>query len=174
MCGVIHAGYWVCLLRLTWLLFCCELQDLFVLEMEAVNLAEAIADLDRQERLLTLELKDVLTDIATPEVSDTEADNEDIEETDLANVRDSLMQVDSFPRRYTEYSELYQRAEYRLKAKLKVRFAKKLLKSVRLAPLMAGPNLTESLDRVKSTYPDDGGREGINLLVAIHNIVIEN
>jgi hypothetical protein len=145
-----------------------------VLEMEAVNLAEAIADLDRQERLLTLELKDVLCDIATPEASDTEADNEGNQETDLSNVRGSLMQVDSFPRRHTEYSELYQRAEYRLKAKLKVRFAKKLLKSVRLEPLMSGSNFIESLNRVESTYPDDGGREGINLLVAIHNIVIEN
>jgi len=142
--------------------------------MEAVNLAEAIADLDRQERLLTLELKDVLCDIATPEVSDTEADHEDNVETDLADIRGSLMQVDSYPRRHTEYSELYQRAEYRLKAKLKVRFAKKLLRSVRLEPLMAGPNLVESLNRVESTYPDDGGRDGINLLVAIHNIVVEN
>ena len=162
---------------MTWLLSCCELQDLFVLEMETVDLAEAIADLDRQERLLTLELKDVLTDIATPEVSDTEAENEDTEEaeeTDLDNVRASLMQVDSCPRRYTEYSELYQRAEYRMKAKLKVRFAKKLLKSVRLEPMMTSTNLVESLNRVESTYPDDGGREGINLLVAIHNIVIEN
>ena len=145
-----------------------------MLEMEAANLAEAIADLDRQERLLTLELKDVLTDISTPEASDTEDDNENIEETDLANVRGTLMQVDSFPRRDTEYLELYQRVEYRMKAKLKVRFAKKLLKSVRLEPLMAGPNLIESLNRVESTYPDDGGREGINLLVAIHNTVIEN
>jgi len=145
--------------------------------METVDLAEAIADLDRQERLLTLELKDVLTDIATPEVSDTEADSEDTEETeetDLDTVRDSLKQVDSYPRRYTEYSELYQRAEYRLKAKLKVRFAKKLLKSVRLEPMMTSTNLSESLNRVESTYPDDGGREGINLLVAIHNIVIEH
>jgi len=142
--------------------------------MEAVDLAEAIADLNRQERPLILELMDVLTDIATPEVSDAEADDEDVEETDLANVRGSLMQVDSFPRRYTEYSELYQRVEYRSKAKLKVRFAKKLVKSVRLEPLMTGPNLVVSLNRVESTYPDDGGREGINLLVAIHNIVIEN
>jgi hypothetical protein len=83
------------------------------------------------------------------------------------------MQVDSLPRRHTEYSELYQRLEYRLKAKLKVRYAKKLLKSVRLEPLMAGPNLVENLNRVESTYPDDGGREGINLLVAIHNTINE-
>jgi hypothetical protein len=142
--------------------------------MEAVNIAEAIADLDRQERLLTLELMDVLTDIATPEASDAEAENVEDEESDLAQVRDTLLQVDSFPRRYTEYSELYQRAEYRAKAKLKVRFAKKLLKSVRLEPLMAGPSLVQSLNRVESTYPDDGGRDGINLLVAIHNVIIEN
>jgi len=48
------------------------------------------------------------------------------------------------------------------------------VKSVRLEPLMAGPNLVESLNRVESTYPEDGGREGINLLVAIHNVIIEN
>jgi len=140
--------------------------------MEAVDLAEAIADLDRQERLLTLELMDVLTDIATPEVSDAEADDEGVEETDLANVRGSLMQVDSFPRRYVEYSELYLRAEYRLKAKLKVRFAKKVMKSVRLGPLMAGPNFVESLNRVESTYPDDGGRDGINLLEIFWSLFI--
>jgi hypothetical protein len=142
--------------------------------MEADNLAETIADLDRQERLLTLELMDVLTDIATPEASDAEAEDEEVEESDLPHVRETLMQVDSFPRRYTEYSELYQRAEYRSKAKLKVRFAKKLVKSVRLGPMMAGPSFVQSLNRVESTYPDDGGRDGINILVAIHNVVMEN
>jgi hypothetical protein len=142
--------------------------------MEAVNLAEAIADLDRQERLLTLELMDVLTDIATPDASDIETEDTEAEETDLVQVRGTLMQVESIPRRYAEYSELYQREEYRSKAKLKVRFAKRLVKAVRLEPMMAGPNIIASLDRVQSTYPDDGGREGINLLVAIHNVIIEN
>jgi len=142
--------------------------------MEAVNIAEAIADLDRQERLLTLELMDVLTDIATPEASDVETEDTEAEESDAAQVRDTLSRVDPVPRRYTEYSELYQRVEYRSKAKLKVRFAKKLVKSVRLEPLMSGSELVESLNRVVSTYPDDGGREGINLLVAIHNVIIEN
>ena len=78
--------------------------------MEAVNLAEAIADLNRQERLLTLELLDVLTDIATPDASDAETEDTEAEETDLVQVRGTLQQVDSIPRRYTEYSELYQRA----------------------------------------------------------------
>jgi len=142
--------------------------------MEAVNIAEAIADLDRQERLLTLELMDVLTDIATPDASDAETEDTEVEESDLVQVRGTLQRVDSIPRRYTEYSELYQRAEYRSKAKLKVRFAKRLVRTVRLEPLITSPNLIASLDRVQSTYPDDGGREGINLLVAIHNVIIEN
>jgi len=142
--------------------------------MEAVNIAEAIADLDRQERLLTLELMDVLTDIATPDASDVETEDAEVEESDLFQVRGTLQQVDSIPCRYTEYSELYQRAEYRSKAKLKVRFAKRLVRTVRLEPLITSPNLIASLDRVQSTYPDDGGREGINLLVAIHNVIIEN
>jgi len=113
--------------------------------MEAVNLAEAIADLDRQERLLTLELMDVLTDIATPDASDTETEDTEPEESDLIQVRDNLLQVDAIPRRYTEYSELYQREEYRSKAKLKVRFAKRLVKTSRLEPLMTSPNLITSL-----------------------------
>jgi len=142
--------------------------------MEAINLVEAIADLDRQERLLTLELLDVLTDIATPDASDSETESMEAVESDLASTRDTLKRVDPIPRRHTEYSELYQRNEYRSKAKLKVRFAKNLIKSIRLESLMAGPNLVESLNRVVATYPDDGGREGINLLVAIHNIIIEN
>jgi len=142
--------------------------------MEAVNLAEAIADLDRQERLLTLELQDVLTDVATPEASDAETEGTEAEESDLAPIGDTLKHVDPIPRRHTEYSELYQRAEYRSKAKLKVRFVKNLIKTVRLEPLMAGPNIVESLNRVVSTYPDDGGRDGINLMVAIHNVIIEN
>ena len=66
--------------------------------MEAVNLAEAIADLDRQERLLTLELMDVLTDIATPEASDVETEDMEAEESDLAQVRDTLTRVDPIPR----------------------------------------------------------------------------
>jgi hypothetical protein len=139
--------------------------------MEADNLAEAIADLDRQERILEMELMDVLTDIATPDSSDVEVEDEEVEELELPQVRDALMQVESSPSRWTEYSELYQRANYRAKAKLKVRFAKKLVKTIHLGPTMMSQNYIQSLQRVESTYPDDGGRAGINSLVAIHNVI---
>jgi hypothetical protein len=142
-----------------------------VFEMEADNLAEAIADLDRQERTLTLELMDVLTDIATPDSSDVEVEDEEVEELELPQVRDALMQVESSPSRWTEYSELYQHADYRAKAKLKVRLAKKLVKTVHLGPMMTSQSFVQALQRVESTYPDDGGRDGLNSLVAIHNVI---
>ena len=140
-------------------------------EMEAADLAEAIADLDRQERDLTLELMDVLTDIDTPDASDAEPEDEEVEELELPQVRNVLMQVDSSPSRPTEYSELYQRADYREKARLKVRFAQKLVKTIHLGPMMASDVFIQSLQHVESTYPDDGGRDGLNTLVAIHNVV---
>jgi hypothetical protein len=36
---------------------------------------------------------------------------------------------------------------------------------------MMSQNYIQSLQRVESTYPDDGGRAGINSLVAIHNVI---
>jgi len=138
-------------------------------EMEADQLAEAIADLDRRERILIMELKDVLTDISTPDSSDVEDD--EVEEIELTRVRDALMQVESSPRHWTEYSGLYEMEDYRAKAKLKVRFAKKLVKTVHLGPLMMSQDFIMSLQRVELTYPDDGGREGLNSLVAIHNVI---
>ncbi len=65
-------------------------------EMEADNLAEAIADLDRQERILTLELMDVLTDIATPDSSDVEVEDEEVEELELPQVRDACSYCNCF------------------------------------------------------------------------------
>jgi hypothetical protein len=82
--------------------------------------------------------------------------------------------VESFPRRWTEYASLYENEDYRSKAKLKIRFAKKLIRTVNLRPLMMSLAFVRSLERVELTYPDDGGREGLNSLVAMHNIIIND
>ena len=103
-------------------------------KMEAEDLAEAIADLDRRERVLVMELKDVLTDVSTPESSDVEDD--EVEEVELPQVRAALQHVEPLPRHWTEYSGLYESEEYRSKAKLKIRFVKKLVRTVHLRPLM--------------------------------------
>ena len=140
--------------------------------MEAEDLAEAIANLDRRERALVMELKDVLTDVSTPESSDVEDD--EVEEVELAQVRDALLRVEPLPRRWTEYSSLYESEEYRSKAKLKIRFVKNLIRTVCLSPLMMSIAFVQSLERVEMTYPDDGGREGLNSLIALHNIIMND
>ena len=138
--------------------------------MEAENLAEAIADLDRRERVLIMELEDVLTDVSTPETSDVEDD--EVEEVELPQVREALLRVESLPRRWTSYSGLYESEEYRSKAQLKLRFVKNLVRTVRLRPLMMSVAFVRSLERVEETYPDDGGRKGLNSLIALHNIIV--
>ena len=139
--------------------------------MEAEDLAAEIADLDRRERILVMELKDVLTDISTPESSDVEDDEVEVE---LPQIRAGLMRVEPLPRRWTEYSGLYESEDYRAKAKLKVRFAKNLIRTVHLGPLMMSLAFARSLERVELTYPDDRGRVGLNSLVAMHNIIIND
>ena len=141
-------------------------------KMENDNLTEAIAYLDRRERVLIMELKDVLTDIPTPESSDVEDD--EVEEVEMPQVRDALMRVEPFPRRWTEFANLYEDEAYRSKAKLKVRFLKNLIRTVHLRPLMTSLAFVRSLERVELTYPDDGGRKGLNSLVALHNNIIND
>ena len=137
--------------------------------MEAEDLANAIADLDRREQVLLMELEDVLTDVTTPESSDV--DEDEVDEEDLPQVRDVLLRVESLPRRRTGYSSLYESEAYRSKAKLKVRFVKNLIRTVHLRPLMMSVAYVQSLERVEVTYPDDGGRKGLNSLIALHNII---
>jgi hypothetical protein len=141
-------------------------------KMEAEDLAEAIADLDRRERVLLMELEDVLTDVSTPETSDVEDD--EIEEVELPQVREALLRVESLPRRWTRYSGLYESEEYRTKAQLKLRFIKNLVRTVHLRPLMMSVAFVRSLERVEETYPDDGGRKGLNSLIALHNILVND
>ena len=138
--------------------------------MEGEDLAEAIADLDRRERVLLMELEDVLTDVSTPDASDVEGD--EVEEVELPQVREALLRVESLPRRWTRYSSLYECVEFRRKAQLKLRFVKNLVRTVHLRPLMMSVAFVRSLERVEETYPDDGGRKGLNSLIALHNILV--
>ena len=140
--------------------------------MEAEDLAVAIADLDHREGVLVMQLEDVLTDVSTPESSDVEDD--EVEEVELPQVRDVLLRVEPLPRRWTRYSALYESEEYRSKANLKIRFVKNLIRTVRLRSLMMTGAFLQSLERVEMTYPDDGGREGLNTLIALHNVIMNN
>jgi len=127
----------------------------------AGNLSKELQELDRQERQLRMELLDVLTDITTPDNSDVEGEE----------VEDLTM---SFPTRWTPYSELYRSQAYREKAARKVRVMKKMIKRHAMAELLMNQHFTNALNQIEQVYPDDGGRTGLNSLVACHHVINPN
>jgi len=110
-----------------------------------------LLSLERQEQILQMELLDVLTDLSTPDNSD--AEGEEIDERVLPTVRQALLEVKTCPTRWTQYAQLYQCQTYKAKAEKKVRKMKK------------------ALQLIEEVYPDDGGRAGINSLVACHHVI---
>ena len=125
--------------------------------------------LDRKEKVLQMELMDVLTDVTTPDNSDVEG--EDIEEPEMPDVRRALLEVGALPTRWTAYSELYQNAEYRMKAQKKVRKLKNMIKKCTLNEVMMNLQYITALQNVERNYPDDGGRAGLNSLVACDHVL---
>jgi hypothetical protein len=128
-----------------------------------------IAELDRRERVLIMELADVLTDISTPYNSDVEGD--EIEERAFPEAREALLRVRAYPARWTSYLPLYQDAEYRSKSEKKIRKLKNMIKRTTIGEVMMNQRFIEALRRIEATYPDDGDRKGINSLVACHHVL---
>jgi hypothetical protein len=139
------------------------------MEFFAGKKSREMQELEREERKLQMELLDVLTDITTPESSDVEG--EDVEELLMPAARQALLDTRTCPIRWTLYSELYQSRSYREKAAKKVRMAKRMIKKVTVAEVMMTQQFTAALNQIELNYPDDGGRTGLNSLVACHHVI---
>lgn len=137
--------------------------------MEADKLKFRTHLCDLQIRQLTLELLDVLTDVNTPDNSDVEGD--EVDEPLFQGVRQTLLQVEAIPTRPTAYSELYEKEWYCVKAEKKVRKMKNEIKKNRLSEIITHPSFVTTLETIRENYPDDGGRQYINSLVACHSIL---
>ena len=141
----------------------------FLQNIKMERLQAEIQFLDREERVLQMELMDVLSEVTTPDNSDVEG--EDIEEPAMPDVRRALLEVGALPTRWTAYSELYQNAEYRMKAQKKVRKLKNMIKKCTLNEVMMNLQYITALQNVERNYPDDGGRAGLNSLVACDHVL---
>ena len=137
--------------------------------MEADKFRYQINLCDVEIRQLTLELLDVLTDVTTPDTSDVEGD--EVDEPLFRGVREVLLRVEAIPIRPTAYSELYEKHWYCVKAEKKVRKMKNQIKKCRLTDIIAHPRFVPTLETIQENYPDDGGRQYINSLVACHSIL---
>ena len=133
------------------------------------EIQQAIDQIDAQERKLTLELKDVLTDINTPDNSDNEEEDE-YQENDpiIATLKARLLNASGTPTRICEYLELYQDLQYRRNVRKKMVRMKNCVKSSRVSIVLRNPNFLDNLRRIQDTYPDHGGRQFLNELVAFY------
>jgi hypothetical protein len=137
------------------------------IRMEEIE--RALRELDQKEERLRMELMDVLTDVFTPDNSDVEG--EEIEESSMPAVREALLRVGACPTRWTHYAGLYQDQGYVSRSERKVRRMKKMVKRCRLSEVMLNQQFTVELQKIEETYPDDGGRKGLNSLVACHHVL---
>ncbi len=137
--------------------------------MERKSIQSQLQELEREERVLEMELMDVLTDISTPDNSDVEG--EEVEEPTMPAVRQALLEARTYPSRWTPYLQLYRNREYLTKAEKKVAMMKKLVKRHTLAEVMLNQRFTSALNLIEQIYPDDGGRPGLNSLVACHHVI---
>ena len=138
-------------------------------EIEAIQ-AE-INRLDDEERKIELELLDVFTDVQTP----TTSEDEDEEEEDIHVERDpiirlfkeAILSASGFPTRMCAYLERYEDPIYRRNAVKKLKCLKKFVKSSNMDEILRNPLYLTTLTRIRETYPDHGGREFLNELIAV-------
>jgi hypothetical protein len=107
--------------------------------------------------------------VETPESSDVEGD--DVDEPEADGPRNVLLQVEAIPQREAEFSSLYLNQRYRENAEKKVRLMKEEVRKNFISEILLNPEFPDILDDIRETYPDDGGRNFINSLVACHIIL---
>ena len=133
------------------------------------KLNHEIGDIKQQLKTLDLETKDVLTCVETPDSSDVEGD--DVDEPEADGPRNVLLQVEAIPQREADFSSLYLNQRYRENAEKKVRLMKEEVRKNFISEILLNPEFPDILDDIRETYPDDGGRNFINSLVACHIIL---
>jgi hypothetical protein len=121
---------------------------------------------------MSLELLDVLTDVDTPNTTD----NED-EDTPLLHPPTTRCIVELFQTilnvnaetvsESTSYAELYRQDCYKKKVIKKIKKMKKNARKCDFESVYYSNSFWEHYGRIRETYKDDGGRPGLNYLVAL-------
>lgn len=144
--------------------------------MEEVELRQQIQDLDRQEQELEWELLDALTDISSPENSDNEEDEDNNFNEENGIVRffkNAILSAQGQPTRVCDFLQRYEDPQYRRRVSRKMKKIKNEVKRSNIEGVLENPQYLRELERIRSVYPDHGGRELLNELIAVY-IVLGN
>ena len=128
--------------------------------------------LDAQEQNMEMELLDVLTDVDTPAGSD----DDDDPETPLSHPPTSphilqliqnMMRVSGTLLRDTRYAGLYRQETYMKKVNKKIKAMKKNARRCDFERIYKESSFWSHYGRIRNTYEDDGGRQHLNMLIAL-------
>lgn len=143
-------------------------------------LQDEIDEITRQEQRIEMELQDVLTDVTTPENSDTEDELNaiPINAADLGqnepNYEAAQEQLGEFlaarvtPTSEVPFSTLYSNPQYVRNAKRKLKKLKRIARRANFGKAFSEKRFWRQYSRVRDLYPHHGGREDLNGLVALY------
>ena len=140
--------------------------------MEIENLQLEIEELNRVERNLEMELEDVLTDVTSTENSEDE-DVECLEErNDIVRLfKNCILNASGEPTEICNFIMRFEAPEYRQRVEKKMKKLKRMVKMTDIESVLENPRYLYELERIKATYPNHGGREMLNELVAVYCVL---
>ena len=141
--------------------------------MQPIRRLEAeIHFLNAQEQQMEMELLDVFTDVDTPAGSDDDDDSEtplSIPPTSphILQLMQNMLNVSGTLLRDTRYAGLYRQEKYTKKVNKKLKAMKKNARRCDFEKIYQESSFWSHYGRIRNTYDDDGGRQHLNMLIAL-------
>jgi hypothetical protein len=136
------------------------------------NIQQQIEALNKQEHDLEMELNDVLTDVSSPEHSDDEEAELHEEQNDIARLfKDCVLNAVGQPTEMCSFIMRFEDPMYRQRMRRKMKKIKKHVKTANIEMVLSNPQYMVELQRIRQTYPNHGGREFLNELVAVYCVL---
>ena len=135
--------------------------------MDIQQIDEQIAALARQERNLEMELDDALTDVTSPDNSDSEDEDYHEEMDNIVRLfKNRILNANERPTELCTFLMRYEDPVYRRRMEKKLKKIKNQVKASDIEAVLSNPAYTVELNRIRGTYPNHGGREFLNELIA--------
>jgi hypothetical protein len=136
--------------------------------MNLQHINEEIAALARQERNLEMELDDALTDITSAENSDSEDEIHNEEDDIVRLFKNCILNANGQPTELCSFIMRYEDPNYRRSMRRKMKKMKNKVKASDIQAVLSNPAYMVELERIRRTYPNHGGREFLNELIATY------
>ena len=132
--------------------------------------------MDPESALFELEVKDVVREVDTPDVTSDSDDEPTVYQDGEWNLAQRLLRTTVIPSYPCVYSALYNGEAYQRRARLKLHNVKESFRirtRQEIMDLMDSQDYQENMQYLYQTYPEHGGREDLYHLVAMYMFHLE-